>query len=79
MKEVEVLREIGSDIIAVDGTDRNNYNGRKAYELIREIKETYPDQVVMADIATINDARHSVEAGADIDVYKRQACWRIQR
>ena len=33
---------------------------------IREIKETYPDQVVMADIATINDARHSVEAGADI-------------
>ena len=35
-----VLREIGSDIIAVDGTDRNNCNGRKAYELIREIKET---------------------------------------
>ena len=66
MKEVEVLREIGSDIIAVDGTDRINCNGRKAYELIREIKETYPDQVVMADIATINDARHSVEACADI-------------
>ena len=40
MKEVEVLREIGSDIIAVDGTDRINCNGRKAYELIREIKET---------------------------------------
>ena len=60
------VTEIGSDIIAVDGTDRNNCNGRKAYELIREIKETYPDQVVMADIATINDARHSVEAGADI-------------
>ena len=66
MKEVDVLREIGSDIIAVDGTDRYNCEGKKAYELIREIKEKYPDQLVMADIATINDARKCVEAGADI-------------
>lgn len=66
MKEVEALRDLGCEIIAVDGTDRNNCEGRKAYELIREIKEKYPDQLVMADIATINDARHSIEAGADI-------------
>ena len=66
IKEVDVLREIGSDIIAVDGTDRYNCEGKKAYELIREIKEKYPDQLVMADIATINDARKCVEAGADI-------------
>lgn len=66
MKEVDVLHDLGTDIIAVDGTDRYNCKGKKAYELIREIKEKYPDQLVMADIATINDARHCVAAGADI-------------
>ena len=66
MKEVDTLVELGSEIIAVDGTDRLNREGKKAYELIREIKEKYPNQLVMADIATIKDAHLSYEAGADI-------------
>lgn len=66
MREVEALMELGSDIIAVDGTDRVNAYGKKAYELIKEIKEKYPDQLVMADIATLNEARLCVDAGADI-------------
>ena len=66
MREVETLREIGSEIIAIDGTDRLNCNHQKAYDFIREVKEKYPDQLIMADIATINDARLSVAAGADI-------------
>lgn len=66
MKEVDTLVELKSEIIAVDGTDRVNCEGKKAYELIREIKKKYPDQIVMADIATIHDAHCAFEAGADI-------------
>lgn len=66
MKEVDVLVELKSEIIAVDGTDRDNCEGRKAYELIRDIKAKYPNQIVMADIATLKEARLSYEAGADI-------------
>lgn len=66
MKEVDVLVDIGSDIIAVDGTDRLNCEGKKAYELIRDIKKKYPNQLVMADIATVNEAKLCYEAGADI-------------
>lgn len=66
MKEVDTLVELKCEIIAVDGTDRLNCEGKKAYELIREIKKKYPDQIVMADIATIKDAHLSHEAGADI-------------
>lgn len=66
MKEVDVLREIGCEVIAVDGTNRVNCEGKKAYELIRQIKLKYPDQIVMADIATLHDAHCSTEAGADI-------------
>lgn len=66
MKEVDVLVEIGSEIIAVDATDRYNCEGKKAYELIRDIKKKYPNQLVMADIATLKEAHLSYEAGADI-------------
>ena len=66
MKEVDTLVELGCEIIAVDGTDRYNCEGKKAYELIREIKKKYPNQIVMADIATIKDAHLSYEAGANI-------------
>ncbi len=66
MKEVDTLVELGCEIIAVDGTDRLNCEGKKAWELIREAKKKYPNQLIMADIATLHDAKCSHEAGADI-------------
>lgn len=66
MKEVDVLVDLKSEIIAVDGTNRYNCEGKKAYELIRDIKAKYPEQLVMADIATLEEAHLCHEAGADI-------------
>ena len=66
MKAVDKLVELGCEIIAIDGTDRINSEGKKAYELITEAKKKYPNKLIMADIADINDARLSVKAGADI-------------
>lgn len=66
MKEVETLIDLKCEIIAVDGTDRVNCNGKKAWELIQEVKEKYPNQLIMADIATLHDAHCAYKAGADI-------------
>lgn len=66
MKEVEALVACGIDILATDGTDRINPDGKTTYELIRQIKQQYPGLVVMADVATVEDAIASQKAGADI-------------
>ena len=66
MEAVDELVSLGCEIIALDATNRINAHGRYAWELIREVKEKYPDVVVMADLATIEDARIAVREGADI-------------
>jgi N-acylglucosamine-6-phosphate 2-epimerase len=65
MEAVDALVDAGSDIIALDATDRISHDGRKAYELIADIKKKYPDVPVMADISTFEEGVNAVEWGAD--------------
>ena len=65
MKEVDELVACGVDILAVQGTSALRPNGKTSAEFIREIKAKYPDQLVMADIATEEEAMACAEAGAD--------------
>ena len=66
MKEVDALAELGCEIIAADCTNQINDEGKYAWEIIRQIKEKYPDIVIMADIATLEDAKIAAREGADI-------------
>lgn len=66
MKEVDALAALGCEIIAADCTDQINAEGRYAWEIIRQIKEKYPEIVVMADIATLEEAKIAAREGADI-------------
>lgn len=66
MEAVDALVDLKCEIVAIDATHRKNARGKFAWELIPEIKEKYPNQLVMADIATIEDARYASKAGADI-------------
>ena len=52
MAEVDALVDCGVDILAVQGTGALRPDGKTAAEFIREIKAKYPDQLLMADIAT---------------------------
>lgn len=61
--EVEKLIEIGCDIIAVDGTSRVREN-LTGPNFIREIKSKYAC-LIMADIATVNEAIACEISGAD--------------
>ena len=65
MKEVDELAACGVDILAVQGTSALRPDGSTSAEFIRQIKAKYPDQLVMADIATDEEAMACAEAGAD--------------
>ena len=66
MVDVDKLAAIGADVIAIDGTfRRRDEQGFTGPEFIREVKSRYTDIIVMADIATLEEARACREAGAD--------------
>lgn len=65
MAEVDALVECGVDILAVQGTSALRPDGSTAADFIRQIKAKYPQQLVMADIATLEEAMACAETGAD--------------
>ena len=65
MAEVDALVECGVDILAVQGASALRPEGSTAADFIRQIKAKYPQQLVMADIATLEEAMACAEAGAD--------------
>ncbi|WP_261837137.1 N-acetylmannosamine-6-phosphate 2-epimerase [Vibrio ishigakensis] len=66
MKEVRAIIEAGADIVAVDCTQQLTAEGRPAYEIIPEIKAEFPDAIIFADVATVDEAKNAVEMGVDI-------------
>lgn len=65
MKEVDALVEAGSDIIALDATNQPRGDGGLD-EFVKEIKSKYPNQLLMADIATFEEGKHAKELGFDL-------------
>ena len=52
MKEVKSLIDEGVQIIAIDATKRERPDKRELKALITEIKEKYPNQLIMADVSS---------------------------
>ncbi|MDD7410410.1 N-acetylmannosamine-6-phosphate 2-epimerase [Fusobacterium gastrosuis] len=65
-KEVEELIQEGVDIIAIDGTLRKRPDNKELKVLIKEIKEKYPNQLLMADISSAEEALYAQDIGFDI-------------
>ena len=65
MKEVDELVACGVDILAVQGTSALRPDGSTAAQFIEAIKAKYPEQLVMADCATIEEGIACANAGAD--------------
>jgi N-acylglucosamine-6-phosphate 2-epimerase len=66
IKEVEELCSIGIDIIAVDFTNRVRPKGQTLEAFVKEIKERFPQQIIMADISTVDEGIMAEALGADL-------------
>lgn len=65
MKEIEELMEVKPEIIAVQAGIERRPEGKTLDEFYREIREKYPNQPLMADCSTIEEALHADELGFD--------------
>lgn len=66
MKEVDDLVAVGSDVVALDCTLRKRGDGTTINEFIAQIKEKYPDIILMADISNYEEGINAWKCGVDI-------------
>lgn len=64
--EIEELIKEEVDIIAIDGTSRTRPDKKELKDLIKEVKNKYPNQLLMADISSIDEAIYAEKIGFDI-------------
>lgn len=66
MKEVDELVAAGSDIIDLDCTEQKRGDGKSVSEFIQEVREKYPEAVLMADISTYEEGVNAWKLGMDL-------------
>lgn len=65
LKEVDELVEAGVDLIATDATNRVRPGGVDLAAFMKEVKYRYPEQIWMADCATLPECLAAEEMGFD--------------
>ena len=65
MKEVDELMTVSPAIIALDATDRARPGGESLATLVTRIRTRYPSVLLMADIATVDEAVTAQALGFD--------------
>ena len=65
MKEFDKLMEVKPEIIALDATGDVRPGGLSLDDFFKQIKEKYPEQLLMADCSAVEEALHADELGFD--------------
>ena len=65
MEEIDALVKAKTEIIALDATSDLRPGGKTIDDFYAEIREKYPEQLLMADCSTVEEALHADELGFD--------------
>ncbi len=65
MREIDELMSVRPQIIALDATSAVRPDGKTLDELYHDIRTKYPDQLLMADCSTVEEALHADALGFD--------------
>lgn len=65
LQEVDELMVVSPQMIAMDATMHTRPGDLQLPDLVAAIRERYPDLLLMADIATVEEARHAALLGFD--------------
>lgn len=65
IKEVDELMEVKPEIIALDATSNLRPNNVTVDEIYNDIRRKYPNQKLMADCSTVEEAIHADKLGFD--------------
>lgn len=66
MEDVDEIVAAGADIIAFDATERVRPSGQTSCEFITQMKNRFPDKLLMADISTLEEGIEAARSGADL-------------
>ncbi len=66
MKEVDDLIAADSDVIALDCTSQKRGDGKSISQFMTEVREKYPQAVLMADISTYEEGVNAWKLGMDL-------------
>ena len=66
LDEISAMVECGSEIVAMDATDRLHHGSLSLDEVFAQARKEYPDQLFMADCSTFEECMHAEERGFDI-------------
>ena len=65
MKEIDELVSEGVEVIALDATESSRPDNEKLDNFYKDIRNKYPNQLLMADCSTVSEATHAAQWGFD--------------
>src|SRR5690606_24406352 len=66
MKEVSAVVEAGADMVAIDATVRPRPDGKSLGELISDIRTSFPQTLIVADVSTYEEGIEAIQLDVDI-------------
>lgn len=66
LQEITEVAEAGADVVALDATAQKRPDGVLLPDLILQIREQFPELLVMADVSTLSEGVQAAQFGVDL-------------